>query len=162
MQGPSEGRIIAHRDALDVGSSDTNRDRWPSTGIPVAPTLGRRRPGEGISPSGLVLLGTLALTGCASPLASRTAPVASGLASGIARTEEEQACAAQRGEAAVSAVCLGERRVAQTSSAAGGGDAPRPERGQRSDVLTTASDMMRLLSDTGGVARALMDWRKLL
>jgi hypothetical protein len=116
-----------------------------------------------------VLLGTLALTGCASPLASRTAPVASGLTSGIAhteagiaRTEEEQACAAQRSEAAVSAVCLGERQVARTSSAAGGSDAPRPERGQRSDILTTASDMMRLLSDTGGVARALMEWRKLL
>jgi hypothetical protein len=159
MQGLSERRITAHRDTLDIVSSDTNRDCWPSMGTPVAPALGRRRPGEGISALGLVLLGTLALTGCASQRASRAVPFTSDLTAGNTRTEEEQVCAAQRSGATVSAACLRERQVAQTTSAAGSSDPPQPEREQRSDILKTASDIVHLLSDTEGVAKAVTQWR---
>jgi hypothetical protein len=157
MQRMAERRITAHRNT--IVSNDTNQYCWPSMGTPVAPALGRRRPGYDISALGLVLLGTLALTGCAPQLASRAVPVDSGLIAGNARTEEEQVCAAQQSGATVSAACLRERQVAQTTSAAESSDPPQPEREQRSDILKTASNIVHLLSDTEGVAKAVTQWR---
>ena len=143
-------------DGTGVVQGVTDRTLRPLAGAPASPAPARR--GQGVGALGLVLLGALALWACAPQLVSGLAPAASGVLSRAGQAD--QACAAQQGTAAAPGACVrGTQLVAQAAVAPGGADAGQPGREGRSDNLKLASDVVKLLSETGGVANAITQWR---
>jgi hypothetical protein len=160
---PSSERWITSRSS-GHGAGQGAEDGTPRRRPADAPTAPGRR-GRGTGAAGLaLLLGAAVLSGCAPQLASGIAPAPTGALAGPGAVagpgQAEQACAGQQGGGATPAACPRGTQLAQAAVAAGGAGAaqpPAPE--QRTDSLKFASEVVKLLSDTGGVANAITQWR---